>query len=157
MDLKQTINLPRTSFLHEGQPAPGRAQNARALGEEDLYEQIRKSRAGKPFYILHDGPPYANGRIHLGTAFNKIIKDFIVKSKTMAGYDCALRPRLGLPRPADRAQSRSGARRAKRPQMSAAQIRRACRKYAEKWVNLQREDFKRLGVLGQLGSTLISR
>ena len=91
-------------LLHEGQPAAHRAASARAVGKEKLYERIRASRAGRPTYILHDGPPYANGRIHLGTAFNKILKDFIVKSKTMAGFDSPYVPGLGLPRPADRDQ-----------------------------------------------------
>ncbi len=74
--------------------------------KENVYAAIRASRAGRPTYILHDGPPYANGRIHLGTAFNKILKDFIVKSKTMAGFDSPVRARLGLPRPAHRDQGR---------------------------------------------------
>jgi len=115
--------------------------------EEDLYGQIRKSREGKPTFILHDGPPYANGRIHLGTAFNKIIKDFIVKSKTMAGFDAPYVPGWdchGLPIEHKVDQELGG----KKAQMTPVQIRRACRKYAEKWINLQREDFKRLGVLG---------
>ena len=72
---------------------------------EKLYHRIRESKKGRPTYILHDGPPYANGNIHLGTAFNKILKDFIVKSKSMAGFRCALRPGLGLPRAAHRIQS----------------------------------------------------
>ncbi len=115
--------------------------------EEDLYGQIRKSREGKPIYILHDGPPYANGRIHLGTAFNKIVKDFIVKSKSMAGYDAPYVPGWdchGLPIE-HKVDQELGGRKAK---MSTAEIRRACRRYAEKWIDQQREDFKRLGVLG---------
>ncbi len=115
---------------------------------EDLYGQIRKSREGKPVYILHDGPPYANGRIHLGTAFNKIVKDFIVKSRTMAGYDSPYVPGWdchGLPIE-HKVDQELGPKKA---QMTAAQVRRVCRKYAEKWVNLQREDFKRLGILGR--------
>jgi isoleucyl-tRNA synthetase len=114
---------------------------------EDLYGQIRRSREGKPVFILHDGPPYANGRIHLGTAFNKIVKDFIVKSKTMAGFDSPYVPGWdchGLPIE-HKVDKELGPKKA---QMTAAQIRRACRKYAEKWIDLQRKDFKRLGVLG---------
>src|SRR5579863_8096506 len=92
LDLKQTVNLPRTSFsmkanLPQTEPKMLARWAAPDSNGDDLYAQIRRSRAGKPVYILHDGPPYANGRIHLGTAFNKIVKDFIVKSKTMAGYD----------------------------------------------------------------------
>jgi isoleucyl-tRNA synthetase len=114
---------------------------------EDLYGQIRRARAGKPVWILHDGPPYANGRIHLGTAFNKIVKDFIVKSKNMAGFDSPYVPGWdchGLPIEHKVDKELGG----KKAQMTAAQIRRACRKYAEKWIDLQRQDFKRLGVLG---------
>ena len=98
--------------------------------------------------ILHDGPPYANGRIHLGTAFNKILKDFIVKSKTMAGFDAPYVPGWdchGLPIEI-KVDSELGAKKA---QMSPVEIRRACRQYAQKYVDLQRTDFKRLGVLGQ--------
>ena len=77
---------------------------------EDLYAKIRAARAGRPMYVLHDGPPYANGSIHLGTAFNKILKDFIVKSQDHGGLRFALRARLGLPRPAHRDQGRQRAR-----------------------------------------------
>ena len=87
LDLKQTINLPRTNFSMKANLPQAEPKMLARWAEEDLYGQIRNSRAGKPVYILHDGPPYANGRIHLGTAFNKIVKDFIVKSRTMAGYD----------------------------------------------------------------------
>ena len=87
VDLKQTLNLPRTSFSMKANLPQAEPKMLARWAAEDLYGQIRKSREGKPVYILHDGPPYANGRIHLGTAFNKIVKDFIVKSRTMAGYD----------------------------------------------------------------------
>ena len=87
LDLKADHQPSQNRLLHEGQPPANRAQNARPLGSRDLYGQIRAARAGRPRYVLHDGPPYANGHIHLGTAFNKILKDFIVKSKTMAGFD----------------------------------------------------------------------
>ena len=76
----------------------------------DLYGQIRAKRRGAPKFVLHDGPPYANGQIHLGTALNKILKDIVVKSRTMAGFDVAVRAGLRLPRPADRAEGRSRAR-----------------------------------------------
>ncbi len=98
--------------------------------------------------MLHDGPPYANGRIHLGTAFNKILKDFVVKSRTMAGFDSPYVPGWdchGLPIEI-KVDSELGSKKA---HMSAVEIRRACRKYAEKFIDLQRADFKRLGVLGQ--------
>ena len=87
VDLKQTLNLPRTNFSMKANLPQAEPKMLARWAEEDLYGQIREVARGKPVWILHDGPPYANGRIHLGTAFNKIIKDFIVKSKTMAGYD----------------------------------------------------------------------
>jgi isoleucyl-tRNA synthetase len=148
VDLKQTVNLPRTNFSMKANLAQAEPKMLQRWAAEDLYGQIRKARAGKPVYILHDGPPYANGRIHLGTAFNKILKDFIVKSRTMAGFDAPYVPGWdchGLPIE-HKVDQELGAKKA---QMSAAAVRRVCRKYAEKWVNLQREDFKRLGVLGR--------
>jgi isoleucyl-tRNA synthetase len=148
VDLKQTINLPKTAFSMKANLPQTEPKTLARWEREKLYEAIRASRAGRPTYILHDGPPYANGRIHLGTAFNKILKDFIVKSKTMAGFDAPYVPGWdchGLPIEI-KVDSDLGARKA---QMSALEIRRACRKYAEKYVDLQRADFKRLGVLGQ--------
>ncbi len=147
MDLKQTLNLPRTNFSMKANLPQAEPKMLARWEAEDLYGQIRKSREGKPVYILHDGPPYANGRIHLGTAFNKIVKDFIVKSKTMAGHDSPYVPGWdchGLPIEHKVDKELGG----KKAQMTAVQIRRACRKYAEKWIDLQRQDFKRLGVLG---------
>jgi isoleucyl-tRNA synthetase len=147
LDLKQTLNLPRTNFSMKANLPQAEPKMLARWAEEDLYGQIRKSRAGKETWILHDGPPYANGRIHLGTAFNKVIKDFIVKSKTMEGYDSPYVPGWdchGLPIE-HKVDQELGAKKAL---MTTAQIRRACRKYAEKWIDLQRQDFKRLGVLG---------
>src|SRR5215831_9754092 len=148
IDLKQTINLPKTAFPMKANLPQSEPKLLARWEEENLYRQIRASRAGQPQYVLHDGPPYANGRIHLGTAFNKILKDFIVKSKTMAGYDSPYVPGwdcLGLPIEI-KVDSELGGKKA---HMSAVEIRRACRKYAEKFVDLQRQDFKRLGVLGR--------
>ena len=148
LDLKQTLNLPRTGFpMKANLPTMEPAILAR-WESEDLYGQIRQARAGQPTYLLHDGPPYANGRIHLGTAFNKILKDFIVKSKTAAGFDSPYVPGWdchGLPIEI-KVDQELGSKKAK---MTASEIRRECRAYAEKYVNLQREDFKRLGVLAR--------
>ncbi len=148
VDLKKTVNLPRTDFPMKAN-LPEREPQILARWEEiRLYDRIREARRGRPMYILHDGPPYANGHIHLGTAFNKILKDFIVKSKTMAGYDSPYIPGWdchGLPIEI-KVDSELGARKA---QMSPVEIRSECRKYAEHWVNVQREEFKRLGVLGR--------
>ena len=107
VDLKQTVNLPKTAFPMKANLPVSELKTLARWDEEDLYGQIRASRAGRPRYVLHDGPPYANGHIHLGTAFNKILKDFIVKSKTMEGFDSPYVPGLGLPRPAHRNQGRS--------------------------------------------------
>jgi len=148
VDLKQTIQSAKNRLLHEGEPAPGRAEDARKVGAGSLYGQIRAARAGRPTYLLHDGPPYANGRIHMGTAFNKVLKDFIVKSKTMAGFDSPYVPGWdchGLPIEM-KVDNELGSKKAK---MAPVEFRAACRKYAEKYVELQRQDFKRLGVFGR--------
>jgi len=148
LDLKKTVHLPRTDFpmkANLGQLEPKLLQH---WTETRLYQRIRQVRAGRPEYVLHDGPPYANGNIHLGTAFNKVVKDFIVKSKTMEGFDSPYIPGWdchGLPIES-RVDKELGPKKAA---MSPAQIREACRKYAEKYVNLQRQDFIRLGVLGR--------
>jgi len=115
---------------------------------ENLYAKIRSARAGSSMYVLHDGPPYANGNIHLGHALNKILKDFVVKLKTMEGYDSPYIPGWdchGLPIEI-KVDNELGARKA---QMTTAQIRSECRKYAAKYVDSQRKDFVRLGILGQ--------
>jgi isoleucyl-tRNA synthetase len=116
--------------------------------ELKLYERICKLRSGAPIYVLHDGPPYANGPIHLGTAMNKCLKDFIVKSKTMAGYHSPYVPGWdchGLPIEikVDEMLGR------KKLAMAPIEVRQACRKYAEKYLDLQREQFRRMGVFGQ--------
>jgi len=146
-DLKQTVNLPKTAFSMKANLPQTEPKTLARWEKERLYHQIRGVAAGRPRYVLHDGPPYANGRIHLGTAFNKILKDFIVKSKTMAGFDAPYVPGWdchGLPIEIN-VDNELGAKKAHMP---ALEIRRACRKYAQKYVDLQRTDFKRLGVLG---------
>ncbi len=148
VDLKQTLNLPRTAFPMKADLPTTEPKILARWEAENLYGQIRAASAGRPAYLLHDGPPYANGKIHLGTAFNKILKDFILKSKTAAGFDAPYVPGWdchGLPIEFKVDQELGS----KKAQMSASEIRRECRKYAEKFVNLQREDFKRLGVLGR--------
>jgi len=147
VDLKQTVNLPKTAFPMKANLPVNEVKTLQRWYEQDLYGMIRKARAGRPRFVLHDGPPYANGRIHLGTTFNKILKDFVVKSKSMAGFDSPYVPGWdchGLPIEI-KVDSELGGKKAK---MSPVEIRRACRKYAEKFVDIQREDFKRLGVLG---------
>jgi isoleucyl-tRNA synthetase len=148
VDLKKTVNLPRTDFSMKANLAQMEPKMLERWQTEGLYEKIRAARAGRPQYVLHDGPPYANGEIHLGTAFNKILKDFVVKSKTMQGYDSPYVPGWdchGLPIEA-KVDNMLGSRKAK---MTAVEIRAECRKYAAKYVDLQRRDFVRVGVLGR--------
>ncbi len=148
LDLKNTLNLPKTDFPMKANLPENEPKWLEKWGREDLYEQIRSARKNSPIFTLHDGPPYANGRIHLGTALNKILKDFIVKSKTLAGFNVPYVPGWdchGLPIEIN-VDKELGPRKAS---MSAVEIRQACRRYAEKYVNLQRQDFIRLGVFGE--------
>ncbi len=148
VDLRKTVNLPRTDFPMKANLPTVEPKTLEYWDAIHLYERIRESRAGRPEYILHDGPPYANGNIHIGTAFNKILKDFIVKSKTMAGFDAPYVPGWdchGLPIEF-RVDQELGKRKAS---MSAVEIRAACRAYASKFVDIHRSEFKRLGVLGR--------
>ena len=146
-DWKETLNLPRTGFrMKAGLPTTEPAAIA-DWEETDLYGRIRELRRGAPRYVLHDGPPYANGEIHVGTALNKILKDFIVRARTMAGFDAPYVPGWdchGLPIElrVDRELGR------RKREMSIADVRRECRRYAERYVDIQRAGFKRLGVLG---------
>ncbi|HYM09708.1 MAG TPA: isoleucine--tRNA ligase, partial [Bryobacterales bacterium] len=147
-DPKSTVNLPKTAFAMKASLPQNEPKLLARWAQEDLYGRIREARRGAPIYLLHDGPPYANGNIHLGTALNKILKDFIVKSKTMAGFNSPYVPGWdchGLPIEIKVDQELGG----KRAQMSALQIRAACRRYAEKYVGIQRRGFERLGVLGE--------
>jgi isoleucyl-tRNA synthetase len=148
LDLKKTVNLPKTDFPMKAELPKNEPKILARWEEAGLYRKIRDARAGRPQWVLHDGPPYANGNIHLGTAFNKILKDFIVKSKNMAGFDAPYVPGWdchGLPIEI-KVDSELGDRKAK---MTLSQIRAACRRYAEKYVGIHRTEFKRLGVLGR--------
>jgi isoleucyl-tRNA synthetase len=148
MELKSTINLPKTGFpMKAGLPQNEPKMLAR-WEEQRIYDRIREVRKGAPTYVLHDGPPYANGPIHLGTAMNKCLKDFIVKSKNMAGFDSPYVPGWdchGLPIEIKVDQMLGG----KKLQMAAVDVRAECRKYAEKFLDLQRSQFKRIGVFGR--------
>jgi isoleucyl-tRNA synthetase len=148
LDLKKTVHLPRTDFPMKANLPTTEPRILERWEREDLYGKIRQSRAGRKRWVLHDGPPYANGNIHLGTAFNKIVKDFVVKSKTMEGFDSPYVPGWdchGLPIENKVDQELGG----KKAHMSPGELRAACRKYAEKYVGIHRREFKRLGVLGQ--------
>ncbi len=147
MDYKETLNLPRTPFPMKANLAQKEPEVLDQWEKMDIYSRIKDVSRGRPKFILHDGPPYANGHIHIGTAMNKILKDLIVKSKFMAGYDSHYVPGWdchGLPIE-HQVDLMLGERKAR---LSTAQVRKECRKYAEKFIDIQRKEFKRLGVFG---------
>ncbi len=142
-----TLNLPKTDFPMRAS-LPEREPEIIARWEEtDLYRKVQGSRRGRPKFILHDGPPYANGDIHMGTALNKVLKDIVVKHKTMAGYNAPYVPGWdthGLP--IEHQVVKSG--KVKRNEVTALEFRRHCRDFALHYISVQREQFKRLGVRG---------
>jgi isoleucyl-tRNA synthetase len=145
-DYKTTLNLPATEFPMRGD-LPKREPGILAQWEaQGLYQQLRDNAAGRPLFVLHDGPPYANGRIHLGHAVNKILKDIIVKSRYLAGFDAPYVPGWdchGLP--IEIAVEKKWGKVGK---LDAVEFRQKCREFAEEQINIQRVDFKRLGVTG---------
>src|SRR5256885_16329746 len=149
-DLKATVNLPKTSFAQKanlGQREPERLARWR---EMDLYHEILRARPSRSLFVLHDGPPYANADIHIGTAMNKILKDFVVKSHSMMGYNAPYIPGYdchGLPIE-NYVDKKLGA---KKSQMSPLSIRRACREHAAEALKRQTRDFQRLGIFGERG------
>ncbi len=146
-DYKDTLNLPQTKFPMRANLPKREPEILKKWEESKIYHQIREASQGRRKYILHDGPPYANGNIHLGTALNKILKDMIVKSRFMAGYDSEYVPGWdchGLPIEHNVDKELGD----KKKGMTAVEIRRYCRAYAEKYIDVQREEFKRLGVFG---------
>ncbi|MDD2420974.1 MAG: isoleucine--tRNA ligase [Heliobacteriaceae bacterium] len=147
MDYGKTLNLPKTDFPMKANLPKREPEIARFWEEIDLYHVIGKANAGKPKFILHDGPPYANGDIHLGHTLNKVLKDFIVKFQAMDGYDAPYVPGWdthGLPIE----QQAIKALGLNRHAVSAVEFRRRCKEYALKYVDIQREQFRRLGVRG---------
>ncbi|HZY61331.1 MAG TPA: isoleucine--tRNA ligase [Edaphobacter sp.] len=146
--LKSTLNLPQTTFAMKANLPTNEPLRLAEWQRQDLYGQIRSARAGSPKYILHDGPPYANGAIHLGHALNKCIKDFVVKTRTMAGFDAPYVPGWdchGLPIEI-KVDEQLGR---KKLEMDPIAVRKACRDYAQKYVDLQRSQFERIGVFGR--------
>src|ERR1041384_6223523 len=148
LELKKTLNLPKTDFSMKADLPKNEPKWLQRWEKMDIYRKIRESRRGAPLWVLHDGPPYANGAIHEGHALNKCLKDFVVKSKTMAGFDSPYVPGWdchGLPIEikVDEALGR------KKLEMPAIKVRWKCREYAEKFLNIQRDQFKRLGILGR--------
>ena len=140
---KETLNLPRTDFPMKANLAAREPEMLRNWEETQLYRQIQKSRAGRELFVLHDGPPFANGDVHMGTALNKILKDFVVKSQTMLGkrapfvpgWDCH-----GLPIEYKVVKESR--------ELSPLEVRKRCEAFARKFIDIQREQFKRLGVFG---------
>ncbi|MCX5769554.1 MAG: isoleucine--tRNA ligase [Candidatus Hydrogenedentes bacterium] len=148
MDYKATVNLPDTPFPMRGNLAKHEPERLARWDEAELYAKMRKMSAGKPKFVLHDGPPYANGELHAGTALNKVLKDFVVKSKQMAGYDSPYVPGWdchGLP-VEFKVISDLGEEAKSLPQV---EIRRRCRAFALRFVDIHRAGFKRLGVTGE--------
>jgi len=148
LELKNTVNLPKTGFPMKANLPQNEPKILARWEEMGIYERIQEARKGLPPYVLHDGPPYANGALHMGHALNKCLKDFIVKSKSMAGHDAPYVPGWdchGLPIEIKVDQQLGK----KKLQMNPSDVRLECRKYAEKFLDLQRSQFKRIGVFGR--------
>src|SRR6476659_6310607 len=151
LDLKQTVNLPKTNFSQKanlGQSEPARLKKWQEIG---LYQSVMDARRGRDKFILHDGPPYANADIHIGTALNKILKDFVVKTRSMMGYDAPYVPGYdchGLPIETlvEKKLTEKGKNKNDIP---VATFRRICREHAEHAMDGQTRDFSRLGILGE--------
>ena len=146
-DYKSTIHLPATDFPMRGDLPKREPATLERWQQLDIHQRLRDERAGKPRYVLHDGPPYANGVIHLGHAVNKILKDIAVKSRSLAGFDAPYVPGWdchGLPIElvVEKKHGKVGVK------LDAAAFRQKCREYASAQIDLQREDFKRLGIIG---------
>ncbi|MCP3771933.1 isoleucine--tRNA ligase [Paenibacillus sp. MZ04-78.2] len=148
MDYGKTLNLLQTDFPMRGNLPQAEPKMQQHWDETDIYRQVQESRKGKPKFVLHDGPPYANGDIHIGHALNKILKDIIVRFKTMQGYDAPYVPGWdthGLP--IEQAITNSG--KVDRKKMSVPEFRDYCKDYALQWVEKQKAQFKRLGIRGE--------
>jgi len=155
LDLKKTINLPKTKFAQKANLPQTEPLRLQKWAQMNLYDLIRKARASSEKFILHDGPPYANADIHLGTALNKILKDLVVKSRTMLGYDAPYVPGYdchGLPIELH-VERKLGEKKANMPPLS---IRRACREFAANALKRQTRDFQRLGILGEWDNPYIT-
>ncbi len=147
MDYKATLNLPQTAFPMRANLAEREPQILRFWDERRIYQKLRELRADRQMWILHDGPPYANGHIHMGHALNKILKDLVVKSRSMMGYNAPFVPGWdchGLP--IELQVDKELGKQAKA--VGVVEKRRLCREYAARFIDVQREEFKRLGVLG---------
>ena len=148
VDLKSTLNLPRTDFPMKAKLPEREPQQLAAWESSSLYRRILESRSGARRFVLHDGPPYPTGEIHLGTGLNKVLKDLVVKSKTMAGFRSAYIPGWdchGLPIETKVEKELGG----KTTKVSAAEFRAKCREFAGRFVEAHKREFRRLGVFGQ--------
>jgi Isoleucyl-tRNA synthetase len=150
LEFKDTLNLPQTEFPMKGN-LPNKEPEILSFWEEiNLYQKLREDRKGKDKYILHDGPPYANGHIHIGHALNKILKDILVKYQSMKGKDAPFVPGWdchGLPIE-QQVEKELKEKKIKKEDLSKSEFRKLCREYALKFVNIQKEEFKRLGIIG---------
>jgi len=147
LELKKTLNLPKTDFPMKASLPQNEPKQLAAWEESHLYERILEARRGKPLFVLHDGPPYPTGTIHLGTGLNKTLKDLIVKSKSMAGHYAPYVPGWdchGLPIETQVEKELGG-----KGKVSPAEFRQRCRDYATRYVEQHKRDFKRLGVFGR--------
>src|SRR5271156_5885644 len=147
VDLKSTLNLPKTDFPMKAKLPEREPEQLAAWEAQGLYSRILESRADAPLFVLHDGPPYPTGEIHLGTGLNKILKDLVVKSKSMAGHYAPYVPGWdchGLPIETQVEKELGG-----KGKVPPAEFRKLCRTFASRFVDQHRRDFKRLGVFGQ--------
>src|SRR3954451_9034641 len=146
MDYSKTVNLLSTAFAMKADLPVREPQFLERWAKLNLYGKVRAKRKGRPLFVLHDGPPYANGDIHMGHALNKVLKDMIVRFKSMSGFNAPYVPGWdthGLP--IEQALTNKGV---KRKEMTIAEFRQLCTKYALEQVSNQREQFKRIGVRG---------
>jgi isoleucyl-tRNA synthetase len=147
LELKKTLNLPKTDFPMKANLPQNEPKQLAAWQEENLYERILEVRKGKPLFVLHDGPPYPTGEIHLGTGLNKILKDLVVKTRSMAGHYAPYVPGWdchGLPIETQVEKELGG-----KGKVSPAEFRKLCRQFATRFVEQHKRDFKRLGIFGR--------
>lgn len=155
VDYGKTLNLPSTKFPMRGNLPKAEPEMQQWWEEIDVYKKVREHRKGKPKFILHDGPPYANGDIHIGHALNKVLKDIIVRFKTMQGYDSPYVPGWdthGLPIE----QAIANSDKVDRKKMSVSEFREYCKEYALKWVDKQKQQFKRLSIRGDWNAPYVT-
>ncbi|MDD2443143.1 MAG: class I tRNA ligase family protein, partial [Desulfotomaculaceae bacterium] len=148
MDYSKTLNLPKTNFPMRANLPERELEILKYWDEMDIYRKVQEKNSGRPKFILHDGPPYANGHIHLGHVLNKVLKDIVVKYHSMSGYDAPYVPGWdthGLPIEQQAIKTYG----LKRHEIDPVEFRSKCKNFALKFVDIQRDEFKRLGVQGQ--------